>query len=243
MNGSQNQPSGTSKVLEAIVAAATIVAGVAAIISLKDKAAIIVAGVIGALILGAIAIHALRRSDKPLAGAFGVIAIVFPLVTVGYGLSPVGSGATAPQPTYSSQQPSPTNSRPQPSPAAPAKEQPLFEGSAKIVAGQAIDLEVSDAKAKSASGVLVKPDDLRIDPYAFVFDRDGYLLGYSGNPNEGKEGCREILESGKPRGAMFALPNLWYCVLTSEGRIALIQFGQGDVVGRVGNLSYRVWNK
>lgn len=239
MEDPENQRSDVSKMLEVVVAAATIVAGIAAVAALKDKGAIIATGVIGGLILGVLAIHALGRGDKGSTGALGGIATVVVLAAATYGLSTSADGVPQPWPSQQRQAGTPQG---QTTPSTPTTQSPVFEGTAEMAAGQAIDLETTSSKAKSVTGVLAKPDDVRVDQYAFAFDRDGYLLSYTGNPRDGREGCKELLEPSRPRQPVFALPGLWYCAVTSEDRIALIQFGEGDIMGRIGNLSYRVWN-
>ncbi len=86
------------------------------------------------------------------------------------------------------------------------------------------------------------PEDIFVDQLAFAFDRDGYLIMYTGNPGDAKETCKELLESGQTRQAVFALPNVWCCATTSEGRIALMRFGSTDVISRVDAVAYQVWD-
>lgn len=240
-----NQTSGEMKLREVLALAATIMACVAAVLSVKEKAFIVATGVIGALILLGIAFYAVRRSDRTVAGMYAIVAVIILVVTATYG---VFGGATEidEQPSDQRQSSETLPRMPLASPdtfEAPAKEQSVFEGSARMEAGQSIDLDASNSKAKMATS-LSAPADVFIDQLAFGYDRDGYLVAFKGNPSEGKRGCVETLEAGGARGAMFALPEWRYCAVTSEGRIAMIRFSSdsGVYMGRVGSISYQVWN-
>ena len=240
-----------SKITE-IAAALTIVATITGFVALREKSLIIAAGIISGLALGAFAFLAFRRNDK-MSGqmALGVTVVVL-LGTLGYGLfvdtnkvepdDPQPSIATTTPTPYQTSQASPNTEESSPAPSAPTKGQPVFKGTGvKMVAREAIDLEAAKPNAKSSSQ-LEPPADIFIDSLSFVYDQGGYLIQYKGDPGNAKEECQELLEAGASRPAMFALPNLNYCVLTSEDRIALVRMSPSEHF-RVGGISYQVWDK
>lgn len=237
-----NQAGPAANTASMIVVAATILAAVAGVAALKEKTLIIGTCIVGAVILVAIAVFASRRGEQKQAMVYGGLALIIALIAAGFGLMPGASGDSTPPPGPTTQKTGVSTPATQKSSPAVTAIEPVFRGTGKIVPGQAVDLEVASPQAESATGVVVAPHDVFVDYLSWGFDADGYLVSYSGLPDKGREGCKELLESGKPRGAMFALPNMAYCLRTSEGRIAWIKFGQGDVIGKVGNFSYRVWD-
>lgn len=230
-----------------MAAAVAIVAGIAAIIALKEKVLIVTTGIVGGIALGAIAIQAVRRNDKAVGSTVAIVAAVCLSLTAVYGLTADTPGADPWQPNQNTSPETAAPRMPQTSPdtattASPvAGNQPIFEGSVEITAGQAVDLETASPKAGAAAR-LAAPADIFIDRLAFAYDRGGYLVQYTGNPGDGKEKCRDLLESGVSRGAVFALPQTWYCATTSEKKTVLLRFEPSDYFGQVGAVTYQVWD-
>ncbi|MGH3940898.1 MAG: hypothetical protein ACRDTG_20120 [Pseudonocardiaceae bacterium] len=242
---SGNQTRGEPKVIDVVVAALTIVTAIATIMTIREKAVIVATGIISAAVLGLIATLAGRRSDKVAGSTLAVMAVITLVLTLIYGLAvkTTKPEVDAQQPVAPTVQPSqktlPTNSETPVLPVAPSKERPLFEGSADIVAGEAIDLETQNPRAQRATR-LAAPNDVFIEQLFSVYDRDGYLIPYTGDTSKAHEECSELLTEGT-RSAMAALATVHYCVLTSEGRVALIRFTP-DEMYRVGGISYQVWD-
>lgn len=260
-NKAHHEISGILTVIVGVIAAA---AGVAALVD--NKSAVVVMGVLISLGTAIIAVFARRGNHATLLKAASTTAVVLAVLTIIYGLLPEGITTVAgkPSPAQASSTPSaptstatststssssaparsttrqlPTASTATEEPSAP----PLFEGTADFKAGQMIDLEAEIPLIKTASGVLVKPFDVRIDPTFGnnASDRDGPLLPYRGHPNKGREGCKELLEADTPRVPYYAIPNQWFCLLTSEGRIGLVFFGGSDLT-TINSLRYSVWD-
>lgn len=240
MQGSGNK-SGMSLVLETTAAVATIAAGVAAVFALKDKDQVIAVGVICALILVSLAVHTGRQGSKGAAWALATIA----LLVMGYsGIRAqsieASEGAFVDSPTP------PATTRPPTSPdtvenSVPEASEPVFEGTVEMTKGEAVDLEVSSPNAQLAND-LTGSNDVLFDGFSFAWQHEGYLLMYTGNPQKGEEGCRELLASGNPAQAAIALINQWYCARTSEGRIALLKIQGNAIQLQITSLSYKVWD-
>jgi hypothetical protein len=216
---------------------ATIVAGIAAIVSLKDKDSIVTTGVVASVIFLLIAAWALVRKDKAVAKSVAAVAAITLVATLVYGgLAPstVSNGnQDTSTPSSPAQNQSPSNN------TEPNSDQPVFQGTADIVAGQAIDLEVQSPTAYPTTS-LAPADDLYIDDLAIAYDHRGYLAMHTGGAGS-KQSCQSLLENAIPEAA-FALPSQSYCTITSEGRIALLRFSQGEAFAKVGHMSYQVWD-
>lgn len=230
--------------LEAIGAAVTIIAGIVTILSLGEKT-FIITGIVSAIVLGIIAISAFRHGDRTVGAGLAIATVAIALVTVFYSLfihEPAPPKEGLGQKTTTSQAPPthPDSSTPVPLPS-PDEATPIFEGSAAIKGGESIDLEVASPHGGPATH-LAAPADIFIEPLALVFDRQGYLITYMGSVNKGKEECRKLLDSGT-RSPMAALPNVGYCAITSEGRIALVRFSASETISRVGSIRYYVWDR
>lgn len=224
-----------------------IVAGIAAIIALKEKVLIVTTGIVGGIALGAIAIQAVRRNDKAVGSTVAIVAAVCLSLTAVYGLTADTPGADPRQPNQNTSPETAAPRMPKTSPdtsatASPAAgDQPIFEGSVEITAGQAVDLETASPKAGAAAH-LAAPADIFIDRFAFAYDRDGYLAPYTGKLSDGKRECRDLLELRDLDDRELALPQKWYCATTSEKRTALLRFEPSDSFSKVGSVTYQVWD-
>lgn len=231
-----------SRLFQFAVVAAGIISAVAAFFALKEPGPVIATGAVSGVIFGAFAGFAFWRKERLVGGSFVVVSLLVVAGTIYYGsllarpaAGDQGTGAINPPATTQQQNPPAPDSK-------PSLLKPVYQGTAKIVPGQVIDLETASPVARDAN-TLESGDDFRIDGLtSFVSDRDGYILSYTGEINDGKAGCTAQLKSRKNL-ALFALPNQWYCARTSEGRIALLQFGAGATYSRVGSVSYRVWDE
>jgi len=199
---SSGNKSGMSLVLEMTVVVATIAAGVAAVIALKDKGQIIAIGVICGFILGGIALHIARQGNRGTAVALISIAVLVMAISVLYGQS-------------------------------------IDVSDDELFTDRQTEQQTTTPQPADSIGAA---NDVFIDQFNFARQQKGYLLSYTGNPNDAEEECKELMISGKPQLAMLAIINQSYCAETSDGRVAHIQI-RGDIVARkVTSISYTVWN-
>jgi len=233
------------RVIDVVGMAVAIVASISALIALRDKSQILMTGVISGVLLGVIALLAFRRNDGATGRTVGGVAAIVLLATTVYGVFVDTSAAEAgtPKPvatTSPSPEPTPPR-RSEHTPSAPAKEPPVYRGTAKLAAGQAVDLETPNPEPKRSSG-FETPADVYIDSLSFVYDQGGYLLLYAGDLSDGEKGCRELLAEGASRTPIAPVPFAHYCVLTSENRVGLVQFTLSTTTYRAGGISYQVWD-
>jgi hypothetical protein len=164
MKSSERNTHAEWKVVEVVGAAITIVTGIAAIIAMRDKTLIVMAGVLGGIVLGAIAWQAFRQNNRDIGKTVAIVAAVVLLATTVYGVFIDTSEAEADPripPTTTSSESAP-QTRPKSTLSTPTNEAPVFRGSAKLAAGQAVDLETANPEPKRTSS-LDPPADVFID--------------------------------------------------------------------------------
>ncbi|HEX6462702.1 MAG TPA: hypothetical protein VFZ58_05570 [Candidatus Saccharimonadales bacterium] len=233
-----------------LVGAATILAAVIAVVALVDRSKIIIVGVISAVVFLVLTAHALRQRNRTNAVVLGLITV---LVVIGTALYGSVTASTQQQGEDGKKQGSSTTETsryegdtsttpPETTQSAPTKRQPDIKGNTKMMPGQAIDLESSKPEAKAASG-LSPADDIYVDQLAFGRDQEGALLVHDPTVAADYESCKQLLASTPRPAQQLAAHYNFYCIVTSEGNIASIQFDQGSGInmGRIGSITYKVW--